>query len=1096
MGSDGSAVGSDRAPTGLEPQDAAYDSLIFRRRSSLRSTALVAVTVALASAALAPAASAERLPIRVYTTADGLPSDDVSEVFADSRGFLWFGTVHGLSRFDGYRFTNYGVVHGLRNPFVYDLLESRDGTLWLGTAAGLCRFRPRAAANGAGVLFETFQVGTSERSNTVVRLLEDRAGRLWAGTVDGFFSIERSGDGVVARRVALDVPPVRPPATLSVWALAEDREGSLWLGTRVGLVRRLADGRTQWNPAASPQADDDRIRGLLFDRAGRLWAAHGGVGLFVLVPAPAPTEVLPRGASLAAAAAEAGPALDRDGRLRLPEHPGEVRHFTTADGLAHDAVRSGLLESRDGRIWIGTSGGVTVVEDGRFRSLGVAQGLSTAAAGPAVEDGAGNLWLRSEGGGAMRLAAGGWTTFDTRDGVGGIVRAVLETRRGELLVLTGLEAPHLARRVGASFLSWPMTLVPSGPLGWGRHQIAVEDQDGEWWFAGYRVFRYARPAQLADLARSPPKAVYTQRDGLGTDAFRIFADRAGDVWIGSFGSPPLSRWRRSTQSFRHYGPADGLPADVPLAFAEDRAGNLWIGFGSAGLVRHRPGSERFESFGPADGVPAGSIEALLLDRSGRLWMASDLDGVGRVDHPEAERPAIVHLTTRDGLSSDQVLSLSEDRAGRIYLATARGVDRLEPGTGRIRRYTAADGLVGGRLFTTFGARDGAIWMGTTNGLSRLLPAAEPPRRPPPILISALRIGGVARPLSETGEETVRGLELRPGQREVEIEFVGLSFATGERLRYQYRVEGGAGEWSAPSDQRTVTLANLAPGRYRFEVRATTADGLASPRPAAVAFRLPPPVWRRAWFLLLVAIAAALLAFAFHRQRLERLLAVERVRTRIATDLHDDLGASLSRISILSEVARHQLGRGEAPAGRLAEIADTARGLVDAAADIVWSIDPRRDDLHSLLTRLRRFASELLEAQGVAWSLTEPARDGAVRLSLELRQHLFLILKEAVTNAARHAVAQRVEVSISIADGRLRAEVRDDGRGFTPRPPEGGDEELVGMGNGLRNMGARARALGGELRVESAPGTGTRVSADLPLARRRPPWRRSGGDSGA
>jgi signal transduction histidine kinase/ligand-binding sensor domain-containing protein len=1067
---------------------------ISRRRSSPRSTALGPAAAVALALALASAARAERLPIRVYTTSDGLASDEVNAVVADARGFLWFGTGYGLSRFDGYGFTNYGVGDGLPDWWVYDLLEGRDGTLWVATGAGLARFRPRAKVDGTGPLFESFAIGTRRHSKIVFRLFEDRAGRLWAGTGDGLFAIERSPAGVVAREIALDLPPVPPPGWLSVRAMVEDHDGSLWLGTRLGLVRRLADGRTQWNPARSRStAADDRINGLIIDRGGRLWVAHNNQGVFVIMPTPAPRELLPRGEPLAEAAARGGPAFDSEGRLRLPARPGEVRHFTDVDGLAHYFARHGLMESRDGRIWIGTFGGVTVVEGGRLRNFGVAEGLSVAPAGPALEDAAGNLWLRSEGGGAMRIAAGGWTSFDVGDGLGdAFVRSIQETGEGELFVVTGLETPHLARWVGERFVSWPMTLAPGGArggvLGWGWRQIAAEDPDGDWWFGGHRLYRYARPARLEDLARSPPKAVYDQRDGVGTDVFRIFVDRAGDLWIGSLGTQVLSRWQRSTRRFVRYDAADGLPADGPLAFAEDRAGDLWIGFASGGVVRRRAGKDRFERFGPAEGAPAGSIEALLVDRAGRLWLASDLEGVARVDRPESERPTFVRLGAREGLSSAQVASLSEDGEGRIFIATSRGLDRLDPRSGRIRRYTAAEGLANGRLATTFRDRHGAIWVGTSAGLSRLTPTVDPPRLPPPILITGLRIGGVDRPLAENGEKTLSGLELRPREREVQVDFVGASFAASERLRYQYRLEGGSGAWSEPSEQRSVTLANLAPGRYRLAVRAVSADGLLSPRPATLAFRLAPPFWRRGWFLLAVAAAVALLAYAFHRQRLERLLAVERVRTRIATDLHDDLGASLSRISILSEAARHQLGRGEAPTGRLGEIADTARGLVDAAADIVWSIDPRRDDLASVLTRLRRFAGELLDARGIEWSLREPAGEGALRVAPELRQHLFLILKEALTNVARHAGARRVEASIAIVDGRLLAEVRDDGRGFVPPPEADGEDVATAVGNGLRNMRARARALGGELRVDSTPGAGTTVRAELPLRPGRPPWR--------
>jgi signal transduction histidine kinase len=216
-------------------------------------------------------------------------------------------------------------------------------------------------------------------------------------------------------------------------------------------------------------------------------------------------------------------------------------------------------------------------------------------------------------------------------------------------------------------------------------------------------------------------------------------------------------------------------------------------------------------------------------------------------------------------------------------------------------------------------------------------------------------------------------------------------------------------------------------------------------------------------------------------RMARVLAVERVRTRIATDLHDDLGASLSRIAIMGEVVRREVGGSHGEAGRLGgEIAASARSLLDAAGDIVWSIDPTRDELGDLAARVRAIGADLLEARGVAWSVDVENGAGQVKLDPECRRHVLLIVKEALHNVLRHAEATRAGVSLRRQGRSLVVEVRDDGRGFAPDAPAP-DVEPRG-GRGLPNLRARARALGGRLDVVSAPSQGTLVRLDLPLRR--------------
>jgi len=382
---------------------------------------------------------------------------------------------------------------------------------------------------------------------------------------------------------------------------------------------------------------------------------------------------------------------------------------------------------------------------------------------------------------------------------------------------------------------------------------------------------------------------------------------------------------------------------------------------------------------------------------------------------------------------------------------------------------------------------GALWFGTWQGLSRLVPErAGALSQQPPVFVGAVRVPNLAWPVSDFGETEVAGLELDHTQNQVEMDFLGLAFGPGEVLRFEYRLEGAGGEWQT-TDQRRVTYANLAPGSYRFTVRARTADGVASERPATVAFRILPPLWRRWWFVALAALATAALVFAVDRYRIARLVELERVRTRIATDLHDDIGASLSQIAILSEVVSHRValagGGADSPVREpLATIAHTSREMVDSMSDIVWAINPKRDRLSDLTQRMRLFASDTLSARDIRlrFSAPEAARD--LTVGADLRREIYLIFKESINNLVKHSACGAAEVDSRIDAGRLVVRVSDDGVGFDPSEvARDGHGEGRGMGgHGLHSLRRRAESLGGTYEVESAAGRGTTVTLKVPV----------------
>jgi len=445
-----------------------------------------------------------------------------------------------------------------------------------------------------------------------------------------------------------------------------------------------------------------------------------------------------------------------------------------------------------------------------------------------------------------------------------------------------------------------------------------------------------------------------------------------------------------------------------------------------------------------------------------------------LDDPQAEHPSFVKYTMADGLASNGVSCITEDKLGRMYFGTTRSLDRLDLETNRIRHYTKADGLASNAVRVAFRDREGALWFGTDLGISRLIPGPDPPTSPPPILISGLRIAGDVQPISAMGETEVLGLVLNPTQNQLSIDFVGLGFAAGESLRYQYRFADS--EWSAPTDQRTINYASLSPGRYQFQVQAVTADGNASPAPATITFTILPPIWQRWWFVTLVALTVGLAVWFIYRYRVTRLIELERVRTRIATDLHDDIGSGLSHIALLSEVVRRRVNRDDPPVREsLAQIAGSSRELVDSMSDIVWAVDPRKDHLSDLTQRMRRFASEVFTARNIEFRFQESTEADDMKLGADVRRQVFLIFKESVNNIVRHSACKQADIEFMVEHGWLTLKVSDNGKGF--------DSEEESDGHGLVSMRERAKALGGDLELISDNGDGTTVRLSASVGRR-------------
>ena len=735
-----------------------------------------------------------------------------------------------------------------------------------------------------------------------------------------------------------------------------------------------------------------------------------------------------------------------------------------------------LHETSDGQMWAGTLGGLARLDGETWRAYVRRHGLANDRVSALGEDRTGNLWIATYAA-SMKLERDGLVGYDEPDSPESEpVWSLYEGDAGEIFAVSG--DWRISRFDGKQFVSSRLRPPASEPD--YLAQAAFRDRTGGWWVLSTAgLGRYPPAATLTELAGRVPARVFTRADGLpGNRVYRVLEDARGDLWIGGDmppGTGGLARWERATgriDTLPHVQAA--RPGEMPNAIAEDATGAIWVGFNRGGLGRVRDGT--FRLFSADEGAPQGSVNAIYRDQRGRVWIGTSQDGLTRVDDPAAERPHFVQIGTAQGLATNNVRCITSDDAGRIYAGTVRGVDRLDPDTGVVRHYTTADGLPAAFVLSALRDRRGDLWFGTRSGLARLTPSAPAPvAAPPAAWIGGLRVGGVAAPISHLGERTLSQIRVEPGRNQIQIEFYVIDQAGGD-LRFQYGL-ADEDEWSAPSGERTVHFSRLAHGRHLFRVRAVGADGGAG-EPASVELIVLPTLWQRGSVRVALVAIIGLALYGAHRFRVAHLLAVERVRARIASDLHDDIGANLSQIAIVSEVARRQpAARDSAVGDSLEQIASLSRSSVDSMGDIVWATNPGRDSLRDLSQRMRQHATELLGARGINFTFQAPSEDVDTALDADVRRDVFLVFKEAVNNLARHSGCASAQIELARQNGHLLVRVADDGKGLT--------EADRSDGHGMISMARRARSLGGELEISAGVGGGTVLTLRAPL---KPPRR--------
>ena len=1026
-----------------------------------------------------------------WDTEKGLPSSTVTAIAQTPDGYLWVGTYNGLARFDGERFVLFDPVNtpALTQPRIQGLYVDARGTLWINTFRGgltSCRagvFRNEWPDQTQFDLHTSLAFSTSNQVVFVTQYGEvlqrppasthtnwsvfepppgsrpffqcaDRRGRLWfltrAGRLLQFYN------GAFA-----ELPDNGGLGTNRVYTLAADERGVVWAGAENEIARW--DGHHFEN--VTPTNDESKIEPtfLFPTRSGALWVLDGERFREMKGRAWVAEATEWRGLLGAASGRAMGAHEDREGGLWFNHYgnglfhitpTGKFQRLTMANGLPGDRVGA-WFQSGEGGIWIGVDhGGLARLRERHFHVIGPAEGLPTRTVLAVCQDAAGAVWLGTAGGGLCRWQNGKLTDFT------------------------------VGPSASANFV-FSIFPRPDGGL-WlsaGEGEDLYEFRDGHVQRASWEVH--------------------------GVKS--ILMDRAGRTWIGT--KTGLAVWAGDMRRIFQTTPSGVLPAFRALAEAPD--GTVWAGADDGALYRCT--TNGVQPFRPKDALAEQPIYSLVAEADGTVWAGTFRGGLLCFRDGQFTR-----FTAREGLPLDVISQMLEDGHGRLWLGTHQGIYCLSRSdldacaNGKVQRvdyvtYDRLDGLPSlefsdGYQPACWRAADGKLWWTTLRGAVWFEPGELTANStPPPVLIEELRVDG--EPISLNRGKII----VPPGHKQFEFQFTALNFDAPDKTRFRYRLDGVDTDWVDAGNQRTVRYGQLAPRRYRFHVIACNSRGAWNWQGASIQFTVQPYFYQTVWFqistglglLAAVAFAVRRLVTRKYRRRLARLEqqhAIERDRTRIAKDIHDDIGAGLTQITLLSELARREP---EQTGKHLERISAAARQLTRAMDEIVWAVDPQHDTLNGLMDYISAYAEDFLRTAGIRCRMDLPATLPAARVDAELRYNLFLALKEALNNVVKHAGATEVWLRLRLDAAAFTLIVQDNGKGLAGEPlahqeeaeagldkkrrgsasrsgpsPTGTDRLAAGLG--LVNLEKRLAAVGGRCAVYSDAGRGTRVEMTVRL----------------
>jgi ligand-binding sensor domain-containing protein/signal transduction histidine kinase len=927
-------------------------------------------------------------------------------------------------------FDFWSTEDGLPENSVTSVIQSRDGYLWLGTLNGLARF------DGSSFTFFNVNNTPGLPGDVIVFLFEDSRTNLWAGTDNAGLCLVQNG---VVKHFETG------GAGGKIIFAYEDETGAVWFCASDGRIFCWKNGRLDLQPSFPPvfweQLFSRAFHQVVPCTAGGFWHLQNG-----------------------RVEKWSGDRLEKDfGACPWTFSPAAVPLKTSSGYVAAitiDASVKAVCEDEQGNLVVGTHGEGVFWADGAggWRHVTTGENSSQNFVQSVCFDREGNLWAGTDGGGLYRVQK---NYFDTPAGLpGGVAQSVAEDSSGGLWVQDNNRGVEYY--LSNSVINY----------GFGAWSVLVDNQQQVW--AGTRgegLFRF-------DVGRFQPVAAAAN---IGRQIFSLFEGRDGKLWAG--GENGLGSF--DGQEWKMFSSGDGLPKNAVRALADDAQGNLWIGTEGGGLFSLRDGKIS------AVASPVRDISCLLVDRDNALWAGTSEHGLARLF-----QGGWTLYSSTNGLTVDDIGYLIQDEADNLWIGSYEGLLRVT----FTNAVAGAPEIISSRTFLTrecsVGAqpaairtRDGRLWFPTIEGLFAVNPAGlKPNRQAPPVVIESALVDGVEQKASRLASAWTGAVTLSPQNEQLDIRFTSLNFSAPKRaglgVRFKYRLEPDK-NWTDAGTEHVAHYTRLAPGAFVFRVIACNEDGFWNETGATLAVTVEPPFWRQPWFIgagILIFIGAlAGTIYLISTAKLKRQLRaaqqkelIEHERARIARDLHDQLGANLTQVTLLGEMAGADKDLPGEVEQHAQQICATARETTHALDEIVWAVNPSNDTLESLATYACKYAQDYFAIAGVSYRVELPVRLPPAPIPPEVRHNVFLAFKEAVNNVVKHAHATEARVKLQLAPGKFTLSITDNGRGL-------GDLSEKQLRNGLKNMRRRLADVRGEFEISPGASGGTVVRLTVPMA---------------
>ena len=976
---------------------------------------------------------------------EGLSQDIVKTIVQDSRGFMWFGTEDGLNRYDGYSIrvykNNQRDTTSISHNDIHDIFEDSRQRLWIGTGSGL-NFLNRNTES-----FQRFNNDPGNPSsishNGVTSMCEDTRGNLWVGTHNGLNRFEEQSHAFI--RYFHDPRDSTTINSNNINSVLLDKSGTLWVATDNGFCM-FDEKRNRFVRYlyARRSVNQSNVTSLYEDRSGTIWVARTALGLLRLDPA----------------------------RKRLEPVPVEMRtSFSISSKSLGDAVVEGIAEDAYGSVWIGHFRGLDIYDPrtkifSHFSIHADASAGLGGRVGVVYRDKVGMMWLGTYQSGVYRydpnrqkfhLYRNDPTSKNSLNS--NYVSAVFEDGSGNVWIGTEQGLDRLDARTN-TFSHYRHNPADPGSIGSNQVNAILEDRNGSLWVGG--TGGSASNLDRFDMRQKrfvhyPVKSVRS-----------LLEDRNGELWAGLLDESNTGENLIRMDQKRNIVARYSVPGTGVWCIYEDREGDIWLGGQYCCLNKFDRRTNRFVPYevnlNDTAGLSSGAVRTMYQDEAGNMWLGTWSGGLYKYDMRANQ---FVPFLEQDGLPSNYVKGMLPDIYGNLWIATEKGISRFDPKTLTFKNFTTENGLQGDRFLSgsCFRGKDGRMYFGGTNGLNIFHPdSIRDNQNIPPVVITNFKIldKQVALPQSIS---TTKMLNLAHRQDFFSFEFVALDYTAPHRNQYAYLLEGFDRDWVEAGTRRYAAYTGVPPGEYVFRVRGSNNDGVWNNDGAAVRIVIAPPFWRTWWFTALAVMTAAALLYSLYRYRVNQLLAIERLRTRIASDLHDDVGTDLSSIVLATQAMERKLPHAPVQRDELRQIGSIAKRTQDLMRDIVWVLNSRNDSMGALAQKMREVAGRVLG--GISFTFDAPAAPFEEKMSLDFKRTIFLFYKECLNNIVKHASATTVKIEIQSHDGQLVLRIADNGKGFKSAMPT--------TGLGLTSLRARAEHVGGRLAIDSDEAVGTRIS---------------------